>query len=122
MSDHRFQPETLAIHAGQIPDAATGAPVPTGDKDLARAIAGRFTGAPESAITGMELVTRFSHEYDFRNKRLPVWRVDYAAPVAASVFVDTGAGVLVDKVADAEKPERLMFSFVHKWNFLFLMS
>jgi O-acetylhomoserine (thiol)-lyase len=25
MSDHSFQPETLAIHAGQIPDAATGA-------------------------------------------------------------------------------------------------
>ena len=25
MSDHSFRPETLAIHAGQIPDAATGA-------------------------------------------------------------------------------------------------
>ena len=25
MSDHTFRPETLAIHAGQIPDAATGA-------------------------------------------------------------------------------------------------
>ena len=25
MPDHRFKPETLAIHAGQIPDAATGA-------------------------------------------------------------------------------------------------
>ena len=25
MSDHTFKPETLAIHAGQIPDAATGA-------------------------------------------------------------------------------------------------
>ena len=25
MSDHAFRPETLAIHAGQIPDAATGA-------------------------------------------------------------------------------------------------
>jgi O-acetylhomoserine (thiol)-lyase len=25
MSQHRFKPETLAIHAGQIPDAATGA-------------------------------------------------------------------------------------------------
>jgi O-acetylhomoserine (thiol)-lyase len=25
MPDHQFQPETLAIHAGQIPDAATGA-------------------------------------------------------------------------------------------------
>lgn len=110
-----IRPDGPAIYL----DAATGAPVPTGDKDLARAIAGRFTGAPDSAIKGMELVTRFSHEYDFRNKRLPVWRVDYAAPVAASVFVDTGAGVLVDRVADWEKPERLAFSFIHKWNFLF---
>jgi O-acetylhomoserine (thiol)-lyase len=25
MADHVYQPETLAIHAGQIPDAATGA-------------------------------------------------------------------------------------------------
>ena len=25
MADHMFQPETLAIHAGQVPDAATGA-------------------------------------------------------------------------------------------------
>ena len=25
MPDHVFKPETLAIHAGQIPDAATGA-------------------------------------------------------------------------------------------------
>lgn len=25
MADHQFQPETLAIHAGQIPDSATGA-------------------------------------------------------------------------------------------------
>jgi len=25
LSDHRFKPETLAIHAGQIPDSATGA-------------------------------------------------------------------------------------------------
>jgi hypothetical protein len=100
-------------------DAATGNLVASGDKDLARAIAHRFTGAPDSAVTGVELVTRFSHEYDFRNKRLPVWRVDYGAPVHASLFVDTGTGVLVDRVSDREKPERLVFSFIHKWNFLF---
>jgi hypothetical protein len=110
-----IKPDGPAIYL----DAATGAPVPTGDKDLARAIARRFTGAPDSAVTRVELVTRFSHEYDFRNKRLPVWRVDYADPVKASLFVDTSAGVLVDRVADAEKPERLVFSFIHKWNFLF---
>lgn len=100
-------------------DAATGAVVQAGDRDIALAIARRVSGAPDKAVTGVELVTRFSHEYDFRNKRLPVWRVDYAAPVRASLYVDTGAGVLVDRVADWEKPERLVFSFVHKWNFLF---
>jgi hypothetical protein len=110
-----IKPDGPAIYL----NAATGAVVETGDRDLARAIARRFTGAPDSAVTGMELVTRFSHEYDFRNKRLPVWRVDYGAPVNASLFVDTGAGVLVDRVADGDKPERLVFSFIHKWNFLF---
>jgi hypothetical protein len=110
-----IKPDGPAIYL----DAATGNVVSSGDKDLARAIARRFTGAPDSAVTGVELVTRFSHEYDFRNKRLPVWRVDYGAPINASLFVDTGTGVLVDRVADGEKPERLVFSFIHKWNFLF---
>jgi hypothetical protein len=110
-----IKPDGPAIYL----DAATGDVVTSGDKDLARAIARRFTGAPDSAVTGVELVTRFSHEYDFRNKRLPVWRVDYGAPVSASLFIDTGTGVLVDRVADREKPERLVFSFIHKWNFLF---
>jgi hypothetical protein len=110
-----IKPDGPAIYL----DAATGDVVPSGDEDLARAIARRFTGAPESAVTRVELVTRFSHEYDFRNKRLPAWRVDYGAPVNASLFVDTGAGVLVERVADGEKPERFVFSFVHKWNFLF---
>ena len=110
-----IKPDGPAIYL----DAATGTVVSSGDKDLARAIARRFTGAPDSAVKRVELVTRFGPDYDFRNKRLPVWRVDYGAPVSASLFVDTGAGVLVDKVADHEKPERLVFSFIHKWNFLF---
>lgn len=110
-----IRPDGPAIYL----DAATGAVAEAGDKDIALALARRFTGAPDSAVSGVELVTRFSHEYDFRNKRLPVWRIDYADPVKASLFVDTGAGVLVDRVADREKPERLVFSFIHKWNFLF---
>lgn len=100
-------------------DAATGQVAPDGDREIALAIARRFSGAPDEAVTNMELVTRFSHEYDFRNKRLPVWRVDYAEPVNATLFVDTGSGVLVDRVEDWEKPERLVFSMIHKWNFLF---
>ncbi|MBD2843514.1 PepSY domain-containing protein [Erythrobacter rubeus] len=110
-----LQPDGPAIYL----DAKTGDVMPEGDRDIALAIAGRFIGAGEGTVTSVELVTRFSHEYDFRNKRLPVWRVDYADPVAATVFVDTASGVLVDRVADWEKPERLVFSMIHKWNFLF---
>ncbi|MCX9147677.1 PepSY domain-containing protein [Erythrobacter sp. WG] len=110
-----IKPDGPAIYL----DAATGAVAPESDKELARAIARRFTGAPDSTIARVELVTRFGPDYDFRNKRLPVWRVDYTDPVDATLFVDTGAGVLVDRVAGWERPERYVFSFVHKWNFLF---
>ena len=110
-----IKPDGPAIYI----DAATGEVALEGDMDIALAIGRRFSGATDEAVTNMELVTRFSHEYDFRNKRLPVWRADYAAPVNATLFVDTRSGVLVDRVADWEKPERLVFSMIHKWNFLF---
>ncbi|WOE74389.1 PepSY domain-containing protein [Alterisphingorhabdus coralli] len=100
-------------------DAQSGDVVDDGDKEIALAIAHRFSGASDDAVENAELVTRFGHEYDFRNKRLPVWRVDYGEPVNATLFVDTGSGVLVDRVADWEKPERFVFSMIHKWNFLF---
>ena len=67
----------------------------------------------------MEVVTRFGPDYDFRNKRLPVWRIDYGAPVNATLFVDTATGVLADRTENWQKPERYIFSFIHKWNFLF---
>jgi hypothetical protein len=99
-------------------DAATGEVLPLADRDLALSIARRFVG-PEVALKEATLVTRFGVDYDFRNKRLPVWKLDFAEPVKASLFVDTATGALVDRVADWQKPERWVFSLAHKWNFLF---
>ncbi|MCS6986034.1 MAG: PepSY domain-containing protein [Sphingomonadaceae bacterium] len=100
-------------------EAATGRVRPDADRALALDLGRRFTGLGPEAVERMELVTRFGPLYDFRNKRLPVWRLDYGPPVSATLFVDTATGVLVDVVADAAKPERFSFSFLHKWNFLF---
>jgi hypothetical protein len=100
-------------------DAVSGKPWVQGDKALAMALGRRFSGAPDRAITSMEVVTRFGPDYDFRNKRLPVWRIDYGAPVNATLFVDTATGVLADRTENWQKPERYIFSFIHKWNFLF---
>lgn len=100
-------------------NATTGETWQNGDKELAIQLGERFTGVDRDAIKNVEMVKRFGSGYDFRNKRLPVWRLDYAAPVNATVFVDTTTGVLADKTADSRKPEQLSFSMLHKWNFLF---
>lgn len=99
-------------------DVATGKALPLAGRALAQVIARRFAG-PAAPVTGTTLVTRFGTDYDFRNKRLPVWKVDFGAPVNASLFVDTATGILADRVEDWQKPERVSFSLIHKWNFLF---
>ena len=100
-------------------DAATGEPFAGGDREIALQLGERFTGVPRTAIASAELVTRFGPQYDFRNKRLPVWRLDYGAPVNATIFVDTTTGVLADRTPDYAKAEQFSFSYLHKWNFLF---
>lgn len=99
--------------------AATGAPWVPGDRELALQLGERFTGAGRDSIRSARLITRFGPLYDFRNKRLPVWQLDYGPPVNATIFVDTATGVLADRLADSAKPERWSFSMLHKWNFLF---
>ena len=100
-------------------DASTGAPFQEGDREIALQLGERFTGVGREAIANAELVTRFGPQYDFRNKRLPVWRLDYGAPVNATIFVDTTSGVLADRTPDHAKAEQWSFSYLHKWNFLF---
>ncbi len=100
-------------------DASTGATFEDGDREIALQLGERFTGVPREAIRNAELVTRFGPQYDFRNKRLPVWRLDYGEPVNATIFVDTTSGVLADRTPDHAKAEQWSFSYLHKWNFLF---
>ena len=102
--------------------AATGEVWTPGDRELALQLGERFTGVSREAIVSVEQVSRFGPDYDFRNKRLPVWRLNYGAPVQASVFVDTATGVLADISPDAAKAERWSFSYLHKWNFLAMLG
>jgi len=100
-------------------DAGTGRAIEQGDRELALQLGERFTGLGPEKLEGVQLVTRFGPLYDFRNKRLPVWQLDYGDPLNASIFVDTTTGVLADRLDARDVPERWVFSFLHKWNFLF---
>ena len=85
------------------------------DRDLARHFAAAHLKLDAADLIDAELVTRFGPDYDFRNKRLPVWRVRHAG---GSVFIDPANGALVDSVTRPDRWEGLSFSHLHKWNFL----
>lgn len=93
-----------------------------GDQEMALQLGEHFTGHGRAALKTSSQVTRFGIDYDFRNKRIPVWRLDYGTPVNATYFVDTSTGVLVDVVEAHEQPERLSFALLHKWNFLMMIG
>ena len=75
-------------------------------------------GVSKDQLVQTKLVTHFGPHYDFRNKRLPVWRLDFNTPKGDKLFIDPATGMLVDRLVNLERYEGYSFSFLHKWNFL----
>ncbi|MCQ8895799.1 hypothetical protein NQT62_05020 [Limnobacter humi] len=99
-------------------NAETGQAWNGDDRQLAIQLATRYMGQSEANIRSARLITRFGPEYDFRNKRLPVWQIEFEAPLSSTVFIDTQSGVLADSIHQFERPERWSFSWLHKWAFV----
>lgn len=106
---------TPTSRPARLVDVATGAPSPLTDEDLARFFSAAHLDISPDQIQGSAIVTRFGPDYDFRNKRLPVWRVDHPGGAA---FIDPANGALVDHIDGVDQLEGLSFSHLHKWNFL----
>ncbi len=88
------------------------------DEQVARQLAMDYLKINAADIASVEKVSRFGPDYDFRNKRLPVWRVAVNNQAADVLFIDVASGLLVDRVNQASRMEAYSFSFLHKWNFL----
>ena len=90
------------------------------DEKVARLLAMDYLGLAADNILAVEKITRFGPDYDFRNKRLPVWRVVVTTETAQQdiLFIDVASGLLVDRVSPASRLEGYSFSILHKWNFL----
>lgn len=95
---------------------------PLTDRDMsihyARMLLQKDTQIPADA----SLVTRFGPEYDFRNKRLPVWKIIFADAPSDILYIDPISGTLVDRMASPDLFERYVFSWAHKWDFLVPLS
>jgi len=95
---------------------STGKYVDLSEEELARRYATLHLANLSSEITGLELLTQFGSGYDFRNKRLPVWRVLTSRNEV--LFIDNATGALVDRTTPSQSLENLSFSYLHKYNFL----
>lgn len=94
----------------------TGQEVDLSDSDRARDLALSFTDLNASEIESVTMITRFGDGYDFRNKRLPVWRVAFRDESRRHLFIDPVTGVLVDQSRQVDRRESWVFSVMHKWN------
>jgi hypothetical protein len=88
------------------------------DHDQVLFYARRLLGKPVDTKAQATLITRFGPEYDFRNKRLPVWQVIFDDQPEDILLIDPVSGILVERMAASSLIERYSFSWLHKWDFM----
>lgn len=89
-----------------------------GDATYARYIASQFSGQGRQDITSTQLVTKFTDEYNFTDKRLPVWKINYPFNHKQRLYVETSTGVLAKNTNDVELYEGYSFALFHKHHFM----
>ncbi len=101
-----------------IPISDSGNEPSLDDQRFVVGLAKRYADVDEKDIGAVSLVTRFGPNYDFRNKRLPVWKVEINDGSGTWMFIDPRTGILVDQSRTIDRAERWSFSLLHKWNYL----
>jgi len=88
-----------------------------GDKQYALSLASRYAGRVGSEA---RVLTAFDDEYNFSDKRLPVWRVvtGRRGHESERVYVETCSGELAARMDDALYAEGYSFSVFHKHHFM----
>eukprot|EP01037_Dinobryon_pediforme_P014794 gene14794-14926_t len=102
----------------QYINAADYSILPGGDEIYARLLAGRLSGHDNSEIRSAELITKFTNEYNFTDKRLPVWKINYAFDHRTRLYVETSTGILAKITNDASLYEGYSFALLHKHHYM----
>jgi uncharacterized iron-regulated membrane protein len=92
--------------------------LPKGEEKYAAWLAGQFSKNATTSIQSVTAVTKFNDEYNFADKRLPVWRVSYSGKDNARYFVETSTSRLSTRVDNSEMAEGFSFALLHKHHFM----
>lgn len=97
-------------------DTQTAQPIVAAETVRAEQLA-RFYSGSQAPLAALDLVTRFEGEYGFVNKRLPVWKVQFAGDTTRW-YVETTSGALALRADVVAAREGWFFSIFHKARFI----
>ena len=89
-----------------------------GEEVYARYLASIFKDNSNAKPIEVKQIMKFSGEYGFVNKRLPVWKIAYDSNYNERFYVETSSNKLSVRIDDREVFEGLSFSFLHKHHFM----
>jgi uncharacterized ParB-like nuclease family protein len=89
-----------------------------GDELYAKSLAMQLSGHGKKDIVSTELMTKFNDEYNFTDKRLPVWKVNYAFNHNQRLYVETSTGILAKNTNDVDLYEGYSFALFHKHHYM----
>ncbi len=89
-----------------------------GDELYAKALATKFSRHTINEIKSAELITHFTDEYNFTDKRLPVWKINYPFNQHERYYIETATGVLAKQTNDAHLYEGYSFALLHKHHYM----
>lgn len=114
---HDKPPQGLApAAAASYVSAVDGQTLPGGEQAHLAELARHF-GLP-AASTAATVVGKFTPDYGFLYKRLPVWRLDAGDAAHTAYFIDTASERLAARVDDGDRWRGALFAYAHKWEWV----
>ncbi len=99
-------------------NAADYSVLSNGDEIYAKSLATQLSGSNPAKIASTRLITKFTDEYNFTDKRLPVWKVNYPFNHKERLYVETSTGVLAKQTNDVDLYEGYSFALFHKHHYM----
>lgn len=118
-AEHEHHHSDDLPHASPAPiclDTHSAQAIPNADARLAEQLA-RYYSHSDGAVKSAEIITKFSGEYGFINKRLPVWKIQFEDD-STRWYIETSSGALALRADDVDAREGWVFSIFHKARFI----
>lgn len=114
---HDKPPQGVAATAAvRYVSAVDGKPLPGGEAVHLAELAQHF-GLPVASAAATP-VGKFTPDYGFLYKRLPVWRLDADDAAHTAYFIDTASERLAARVDDGDRWRGALFATAHKWEWV----